>query len=552
MEICELTGESFEVSPAERQFTAQFGVDRQRLCPLERQRRRAAHRNFTNLYWRTGDSGKFLSMYDEHAKFPVYSSKQWWGDSWDAKSFGREVDFSKPFFDSYAALKNTVPHFATIGIENDNCDYSNAVFNSRNCYLCFGCVKSSDCLYSHIVWECESCVDCLYIFESQWCSHSTDIVGCYDVHYATEAVNCSESYFLHDCKNCAHCFGCVNLRGKQYCWFNQQLSKDAYLAKLAALKPLKRKTIDSANAKLAQYRSERAIYPAAFESQCEEIDGNHLYYSQNCRYSFDLKRSEGCRYSFTALSAIHCQDTSFGGHMNQFCFEGLTLRGCERVMCSHYLSDSSDSAYSEFCFNCRDVFGCNGLRNAQFCILNRQYSKEEYARLRALLVEHMKSTGEWGEFFPAAISPFAYNESIAGEYTPLSEAECAARGYRYKSELHSHAAGVADAGAAPTEPPESIDETSDTITSQLFSCPESGRGYKYIAAEVAFYRRTGIPLPGNAFAVRHQRRIAQRQPRRLEQTACGKCGVALNAAPIPGIAGRLPYCSACYQDACSR
>ena len=35
----------------------------------------------------------------------------------------------------------------------------------------------------------------------------------------------------------------------------------------------------------------------------------------------------------------------------------------------------------------------------------------------------MKSTGEWGEFFPHEMSPFGYNETVAQEYFPMTEDE---------------------------------------------------------------------------------------------------------------------------------
>jgi len=35
----------------------------------------------------------------------------------------------------------------------------------------------------------------------------------------------------------------------------------------------------------------------------------------------------------------------------------------------------------------------------------------------------MMKTGEWGEFFPASLSPFGYNETVAQEYFPLSREE---------------------------------------------------------------------------------------------------------------------------------
>jgi hypothetical protein len=35
----------------------------------------------------------------------------------------------------------------------------------------------------------------------------------------------------------------------------------------------------------------------------------------------------------------------------------------------------------------------------------------------------MKSTGEWGEFFPLALSPFGYNETVAQDYFPITESK---------------------------------------------------------------------------------------------------------------------------------
>jgi hypothetical protein len=39
------------------------------------------------------------------------------------------------------------------------------------------------------------------------------------------------------------------------------------------------------------------------------------------------------------------------------------------------------------------------------------------------IIERMMQDGEWGEFFPATMSPFGYNETVANEYYPLSKSE---------------------------------------------------------------------------------------------------------------------------------
>lgn len=104
-----------------------------------------------------------------------------------------------------------------------------------------------------------------------------------------------------------------------------------------------------------------------------------------------------------------------------------------------------------FCFNCsnncKDIFyctnsnwiencfGCCSLRkNQHHCILNKTYAAQEYETLCGKIVDHMRSTGEWGDFFPHELSPFGYNETVAQEYFPLTESEVRAKGWNWYNE----------------------------------------------------------------------------------------------------------------------
>lgn len=68
-----------------------------------------------------------------------------------------------------------------------------------------------------------------------------------------------------------------------------------------------------------------------------------------------------------------------------------------------------------------NLFGCVGLRDKEYCILNKQYTREEYEKLVPQIIEKMKADGERGEFLPEWASPFGYNETVAMEYFPLSK-----------------------------------------------------------------------------------------------------------------------------------
>ena len=115
-------------------------------------------------------------------------------------------------------------------------------------------------------------------------------------------------------------------------------------------------------------------------------------------------------------------------------YEDINIgRQCASVSFSHESWDQLTNA--QYCINCHsssNVFGCVGLRKKQYCILNKQYTKEEYEELVPRIIQHMDTMPyvdakgrkyTYGEFFPPELSPFAYNETIAQEYFPLTKEE---------------------------------------------------------------------------------------------------------------------------------
>lgn len=56
------------------------------------------------------------------------------------------------------------------------------------------------------------------------------------------------------------------------------------------------------------------------------------------------------------------------------------------------------------CIECEYCFGCVGLKKKKYCILNKQYSKEEYEELKGKIISDMKRSGEYGKFLPYEMS----------------------------------------------------------------------------------------------------------------------------------------------------
>lgn len=502
---CKDSGDIFDHHPEEIQFYQNMGVPPPSRSPIERQRRRISFRNFRNLYKRNCDAtGKpLISMYRKNVPFPVYDKNYWWSDNWSPFDFGKDINFNKPFFEQYKDLSDKVPRYHIINIQSENCLYANAAMQSKNCYLVFGCVRNEDCQIGHIVWECKDCIDCTYAYQSTHCTNSIDIVECYDVHYSHEATGCTNSYFLYDCIGCKNCFGGVGLRFAEYCFFNEQCSKEEYERRINSILPLSRDAVTN----MMQWVSatkESINSHQLFGKHIENCSGNHIYEGKNLYKAYDAKRCEDSRYIFTGMDITNSQDISFTGGPARFCYECLTLINCERVMFSQVVSNLYNSQYCEFCSTGGELFGCNGIRNANHVILNKAYSKHEYESLKVKLILHMKETGEWGEFFPMSISPFYYEETAAGDNMPISHEEVLMRDGLTNSRTNTHKASNAP---IPPEQP-----TLDLV-GKVFRCKLTSKEFKFEHHEVSVLINSKLPLPEISPEARYLHRQGVKFPR---------------------------------------
>jgi len=194
--------------------------------------------------------------------------------------------------------------------------------------------------------------------------------------------------------------------------------------------------------------------------------------------------------------------------------------------------------YTHYSKNC---FGCIGLRHKQYCIFNKQYSKEEYEQLVPKIIEHMKSTGEFGEFFPAQYSDFAYNETIAQEYFTLNKEGVESRGWRWLEKDKT------EYQPATLQVPDNNHDVDNSICGALLACEDCGRNYKIIEQELKFYKNQGVPIPKKCFYCRHKNRFNLRNLRVLYGRKCDLCGVDIQTT-YPVSRPEKIYCEKCYQE----
>jgi hypothetical protein len=527
----------------------EFALTAPTLCVDCRRQRRLAFRNERNLYNRECSlcHKNIVSIYSADKTKTVYCPDCYWSDNWNTFDYGQDFDFSQPFFPQFQKLFEQVPALSLILDKNENSAYNNSCAELKNCYLCFDGGFAQDCLYGETFDYLKDCIDFLFLQHCELCYQCVNCFHCYELFYSRFCENCSNSYFLMDCTGCKNCFGCVNLVQKEYCWFNEQLSKAEYEQKLASFN----RGSFQAHAEMAE--RVRAFWSAAPKrasrgTMNEESTGDNIF---SCHRSFDnfdckdLQDAAHCQQ--VILPAQDCHDLDKWGGNTELVYNSSGVgSGAHSIIASYYTAFNANAIYhSAYCwFGSSNLIGCVGMnRHKQYCILNKQYTKETYETLATKIIEHMQKTGEWGEFFPISLSPFAYNETLAINAFPLTQAQVLSKNWPwYADPLGSSYQGERVAL------PENINDVSDSILEKILTCEQCEKHYKLIRQELNFYRQHQLALPRACVECRYKDRTAHHNRFQLYTRPCAQCHTSIETT-YPPEDPTMAVCDSCYQKA---
>ena len=410
----------FEITDRDEGFYKKISVPNPTFCPACRMMRRFAFRNERHLSRRKCDlcHKDIISAYKATAVHPVYCPECWWSDRWDPLDYGMEIEIDKPFFHQFKVLMDKVPmlSLAIVTSRAVNCDFCNYIDYAKNCYLCYGSVQVEDCMYGN-PYESKDCVDSFLVRESELCYECIDCEKMYNCNFCQSCANCTDCTSCYECQGCNDCIGCTGLNHKQYFIANKQYSKEEYLKikdeklKLNTIEGLKKANDYLEQEKLKfPHRSSRIL-------KSEDCTGNFIVNSKNAHYCFDVKKLWDSSYCAQVIDGKDSHDVNYCEYF-ELVYDHLGFDNNYDVKFSIISGNCKNCEYTDFCQNGKNLFGCISVRNNEFCILNKKYSKEEYLKIVAELKEKMRERGEYGEFFPMELSPFKYEDSVANDYFP--------------------------------------------------------------------------------------------------------------------------------------
>jgi len=536
--ICQSCKAQFTIEPEDFKFYEKISVPAPTFCPQCRMIRRMTWRNERILYHRKSQAtGKdVISMFAPDKPINVYEHDYWWSDKWDPLASGKEYDFSKPFFAQFCELleKAPLPNLANSNIVNS--EYGNHNADLKDCYLVYASFGGENVGYSQGAFNVKDSFDTYTLTKGERCYEDVLCANLYGVSFSYDADDSLNSLFLKFCKNVNNSLACINLRNKSNHIFNDPYTKEEYEKKLSVFDFGSYKNLVDFKEKFSKFCLQ---YPHRFASILKSTNavGDMIMNSKNCYYCFDVYGDvENSKFSSHAVTLKDSYDGyGFGGGA-ELLYEGIDSGiNASRYKFTVFTHTCHNMEYSYACHGSSNLFGCIGLRNKSHCVFNKQYTKEEYEVLVPKIIQHMNDMPytdkkgrvyKYGEFFPAELSPFAYNETIAQEYFPLTKEEVLARGYSWKDPEERAYQITLNA----KDLPDHIKDVKDNILDEIIGCMHEQRcneqctkAFRVIPKELDFYRKQNLPLPRLCPNCRHYQRIKQRNPLRLWHRKC-MCG----------------------------
>lgn len=500
--ICRVTGQPFDVSEEEQEHIARAGklhplvkeaLPLPTIHPYENLRRLGAYGNLLYLYkTQSAYSGNpQISRFFPEFGYKICTLAEFWNEEIDNREFGRDYDFSRPFFAQFSELLRSVYLLPLVGLNNENSPYVNGAEGVKNCHLCFNAVGSEDCTYCLSVYYSNDCTDCVGAERCQFCYSCLDCANCYTCRFCQDCATCSECFACLDCTGCSYCIGCVGLQHAEYCIYNETRSREEVMNFLSAGKSGALEGQEKLRSSCAEFIAAQR-HSVKRTVNIEDCSGNYLANCKNSMHCYFSKNIEDCGYVLFGLNSKSCW-RAFAVH-SELLYQAVTLRSVQSLYSYSNLGSEATLYTLHNYNNCSHLFGSVGLNRKSYCILNKQYSKAEFYDLVPRIIAHMKSTGEWGEFFPPQCSYHCHEESLMDlVMQPITSDVAGARGYRTVKLPESSASGDSlDAGTLPGDIAAVLPEK---WAGRAIRCSQSGSTYNFQRTELEFYKRFNIPLP---------------------------------------------------------
>jgi len=339
-------------------------------------------------------------------------------------------DFTKGFFENFSTLFKSVNlSTSTNLLSAENANYADRVAWSKNVYLSnIVVVGCENVMYSVSVKDqCRNIYNTILAWDHcenvyMWFG----IIRWFNIFYSRYIYNCSDIRFSQNLLWCHECLFCNDLENKSYYIHNKQLTKKLYFEE--------KKKILSKKPSFYDWYLSLNIQGKNLASTC--VQGDFIIQSEDITQSKLVYRNKGGHNLFLVWWE-KWNENMFDCIVSWSPYSSDCYAICNSWKIEHgYIGDilwsCSHVYYSFDLHHCSYCLWCVWLKNKDFCIFNKQYSKEDWFGEVDKIFQIMKNEWVLGEYFPSSMNPFNYNDTLAYLIEDIPEEEVRAEGYLWR------------------------------------------------------------------------------------------------------------------------
>src|SRR3989344_4110801 len=129
------------------------------------------------------------------------------------------------------------------------------------------------------------------------------------------------------------------------------------------------------------------------QTKCNNVTGDYIHNCYDGVRVFDTTDAKNCSYMADTEDSLDSMDCNNFYYKNSLCYNMMGILQSNKSKNCAYVFYSNEVEYSENCHNLTSAVGCNAVRKGQYMILNKEYSKEEYRKIKEQIDTQMKKEG---------------------------------------------------------------------------------------------------------------------------------------------------------------
>ena len=548
---CKYCWEDFPLYDLEKKILKRHWFKDTEICAFCNFRMQWGYFNDKNLYHRKDDFSGENIISIHHPEFPwkVMEVKKYIKKISDDLWLEYWLDIWENIIEDYKKLNMWFPRASRLVYPwVENSEYSSHIWWWKNLYLTYcAFMDVEDIYYSlRVIWTCQDVYNSYNIVDTCSNIYSSAVISkSYDIFYSYNVVNSQNIWFWKDMNNCQDCIFSCNEVNSRYKVFNTQYTKEEYeKIKLDIMTRIKDpKQFDFLVKKYEDFLEENYIGQGVNINRCEQVTWEATFDSKNTINSFGCNAMEDC------INVWNWWDNA-DDHNKNIINSSEFGTDCENVIWSYSFgcgiynvffsstiqSNSKNIYYCDDIETCEEMMFCIGLKKKKYCILNKQYTKDQYFELKEKIIKNLQEKWLWWEAITWDISDFAYNDSMAYDYFQIHKVIYA----NWREQIiNKNVNGVvtvlsddfiSDAildlwwnekinikwrtkdvevnvpkwmiSIHANDLPK-IDKVDKSILEKAIICEETGRPFRIVKRELEFLKKKWLPLP----RIHHSRRI---------------------------------------------